>query len=66
MAAAKKQCFFSDFCTKLSLRLRHSKSAVWQMTNFLFRSVLFCFVFVLFVFRIRLEPFYHKLVPYHH
>ena len=29
-AAAKKQCFFCDFCTELSLHLRQSKS---QFTN---------------------------------
>ena len=31
MAATKKQCFSScDFCTELSLHLRHSKSAVYK------------------------------------
>ena len=29
MAAAKKQCF-CDFCTELSLNLRHSKSAIYK------------------------------------
>ena len=30
MAAAKKQCFFCDFCTELSLHLCHSKFAVYK------------------------------------
>ena len=31
MVAAKKQCFFYDFCTELSLHLRHVQSP--QFTN---------------------------------
>ena len=32
MAAAKKRCLSCDFCIKLSLHLRHSKSRGLQMT----------------------------------